>query len=43
MDIDIQGGQKIHRNSIDCEYIFIDAPSIDVLEERLNKRGTETP
>lgn len=43
MDIDVQGGQKIHNNDIDCEYVFIDAPNIDALENRLKKRGTETP
>lgn len=43
MDIDVQGGQKIHANDIECEYLFIDAPGIEVLEERLKKRGTETP
>jgi guanylate kinase len=43
LDIDIQGGKKIHNNEIDCHFIFIDAPSIATLEERLVKRGTETP
>ena len=43
MDIDVQGGEKIHNNDIPCRYMFIDAPSIDALEERLKKRGTETP
>ena len=37
------GGQKIYNNEFDCNYIFIDAPSIEALEERLNKRGTEAP
>lgn len=26
-----------------CNYLFIDAPSFEALEERLKKRGTETP
>lgn len=43
MDIDVQGGEKIHNNDIECNYVFIDAPSIETLEERLKKRGTETP
>ena len=43
MDIDIQGGEKIHNNDIECSYLFIDAPSVETLEERLRKRGTETP
>jgi len=43
MDIDVQGGEKIHNNDIDCNFVFIDAPSIEALEERLKKRGTETP
>ena len=42
LDIDVQGGEKIHNNDIECHYLFIDAPSIDVLQDRLNKRGTET-
>lgn len=40
MDIDVQGGEKIHKNDIECNYVFIDAPSIETLEERLKKRGT---
>ena len=43
MDIDVQGGEKIHDNEIDCKFVFVDAPDLSVIEERLNKRGTETP
>lgn len=42
LDIDLQGGQKIHNKIADCNYIFIDAPSVEALEQRLRKRGTET-
>jgi guanylate kinase len=41
LDIDIQGGEKIYNNKIDCNFFFIDAPSMATLEERLTKRGTE--
>jgi guanylate kinase len=43
LDIDVQGAEKIHNNDIDCNYVFIDAPSFEALEDRLKKRGTETP
>ncbi len=43
VDIDVQGAQKIKQqyasNSLS---IFIQAPSLEVLTERLKKRGTET-
>jgi hypothetical protein len=32
MAIDIEGGQKIHRNFAGCNFIFIDVPRFEVLE-----------
>lgn len=43
LDIDVQGGEKIYNNDIECNFIFIDAPSIEALEQRLKHRGTESP
>ncbi|XZF14694.1 guanylate kinase [Chitinophagaceae bacterium MMS25-I14] len=44
VDIDVNGALAIHdkypRTSLS---IFIEAPSLEVLRERLEKRGTETP
>jgi len=43
VDIDVQGALAI-RNKYpeNCLTIFIEAPSLEVLRERLKKRGTET-
>lgn len=42
-DIDVKGSLNIERGSYDVLSIYIKAPSIDVLRDRLIKRGTETP
>lgn len=44
VDIDVQGAMKIKEafNGLACS-IFIKTPSLDVLEARLVKRGSETP
>ena len=42
LDVDIQGGEKIHANEIVCKFLFIDSPSKEITEDRLRKRGTET-
>jgi guanylate kinase len=42
IEIDVQGAQKIKRNSAQPQcHIFIDAPSEAVLEQRLRHRNTE--
>lgn len=42
MDIDIQGVQNVKKSRLDCKYIFIAPPSLEILEQRLRGRGTET-
>jgi len=43
LDIDIQGTLNVKRKyGSDVLSIFIEPPSMDILHERLNKRGTET-
>ncbi|PIP36802.1 MAG: guanylate kinase [Desulfobacterales bacterium CG07_land_8_20_14_0_80_52_14] len=41
LDIDIQGTRQILRKFKECIPIFIMPPSLDVLRERLEKRGSE--
>jgi guanylate kinase len=42
IDIDVQGALSIKEKYPDSLTIFIKAPSIDTLRERLKERGTET-
>nr|ULY68246.1 guanylate kinase 5 [synthetic construct] len=42
LDIDTQGVRTVKKASLEAVYIFIKPPSIEVLEERLRSRGTET-
>ena len=42
LDLDTQGVRSVKASSLDCNYIFIRPPSIQVLEQRLRGRGTET-
>ncbi|KAJ5918475.1 guanylate kinase [Penicillium verhagenii] len=43
LDIEMNGVQQIKANpSIDPRYVFIQPPSLQVLEQRLRGRGTET-
>eukprot|EP00330_Aristerostoma_sp_ATCC50986_P001621 CAMPEP_0114589374 /NCGR_PEP_ID=MMETSP0125-20121206/11833_1 /TAXON_ID=485358 ORGANISM="Aristerostoma sp., Strain ATCC 50986" /NCGR_SAMPLE_ID=MMETSP0125 /ASSEMBLY_ACC=CAM_ASM_000245 /LENGTH=107 /DNA_ID=CAMNT_0001786219 /DNA_START=507 /DNA_END=830 /DNA_ORIENTATION=+ len=41
LEIDVQGAHKVQKNGADCHYLFIEAPSIEELRNRLVKRGTE--
>ena len=42
LDIDVQGGRQIMDCGLDSVSIFIMAPSLTVLEQRLRGRGTDT-
>ena len=42
LDIEISGVQAISGTELNPRYVFISPPSIDVLEDRLRTRGTET-
>ena len=41
LDIDVQGVQNVKKADLECKYIFIAPPSMEVLEARLRGRGTE--
>ncbi|MBS1772201.1 MAG: guanylate kinase [Bacteroidetes bacterium] len=44
LDIDVQGAISVQKKYPDNSLsIFIQAPSLEVLQQRLEKRGTETP
>lgn len=42
MDLDFQGGLNIKRQSPDAVLVFLLPPALDVLEQRLRARGTDT-
>ncbi|XP_035732008.1 guanylate kinase-like isoform X2 [Vespa mandarinia] len=42
LDIEIEGVKQIKNSTLNPLYVFIKPPSIDVLEERLKNRKTET-
>jgi len=42
LDIDVQGVISMKKTSFNSNYVFIMPPSIQILEERLKGRGTET-
>jgi guanylate kinase len=43
MDIDVQGAAQISQTEVPFIKIFIIPPSMEVLRERLRKRGTDSP
>ena len=43
LDIDIQGLQSVQKAGLQPHAVYLAPPSIEVLEERLKGRGTETP
>jgi len=42
LEIELQGATKLREAGVEGIYVFIEPPSMEVLEERLRKRGTET-
>ena len=43
LGVDIQGARQIRRSGLPVTTIFLLPPTLKVLEERLRRRGTETP
>jgi guanylate kinase len=43
MDIDVQGAAQISATTVPLVKIFIIPPSVDVLQQRLIRRGTDSP
>jgi len=42
LDIDVQGVKAVKETDLNPMYVFIEPPSLEVLEQRLRDRGTET-
>lgn len=42
LDIDVQGAKQVKESDLDAIIIFISPPSLQELEKRLSRRGTET-
>lgn len=42
LDIDVQGVQKVKRSTLQPKYLWVEAPNLEILEQRLRSRGTET-
>ena len=42
LDIDVQGVKAVKETDLSPMYVFIQPPSLEVLEQRLRDRGTET-
>ena len=42
LDIDVQGVKSMKKTSFQSNYIFVSPPSLEILEQRLKGRGTET-
>ena len=43
LDIDVQGARQIMDSGLDSVTVFIMPPSLDVLRDRLESRGTDSP
>ncbi|KAI8967531.1 guanylate kinase [Mycotypha africana] len=41
LDIDMQGVQSVKKTALNPKYIFVQPPSMEILEQRLRGRGTE--
>ena len=42
LDIDVQGALQVHERMPEALLVFLEPPSLEVLRERLRKRGTES-
>ena len=42
LDIDVQGAQSVRANGMAASFVFVNPPSMELLEQRLRDRGTET-
>uniref|UniRef100_A0A2K6VKI1 guanylate kinase n=1 Tax=Onchocerca volvulus TaxID=6282 RepID=A0A2K6VKI1_ONCVO len=42
LDVELQGVRSIHKCGLDAKYILIRAPTLNILEQRLRARKTET-
>jgi len=43
LEIEVQGARQVRERREDARFIFLLAPSMGILEERLKARGTESP
>ena len=43
LELDVQGAVAIRKKFPDCRLIFVKPPSLEVLAERLNRRGLDQP
>lgn len=43
LDIDMQGVKSVKNSHLDARYLFLSPPSLEILRQRLEGRGTETP
>lgn len=42
LTIDLQGAKQVTRTDLNARFVFLAPPSLDILEQRLRGRGTET-
>lgn len=43
LDIDVQGARQITKRFADCVTVFIEPPSMEILRQRLENRGSDSP
>lgn len=41
LDIDVQGARQVRKSGLPAIFVFISPPSLEELEKRLRRRGTE--